>query len=293
MMAPVLPELSCCDSRELFPPFHAADTGLPLLVIDNALARAVVALQGAQVLSFQPHGEADYLWCSPQSRWQPGLAIRGGIPLCLPWFGPGPDGAPQHGFGRNRDWTLLTAENLANGETRLLLELPAAEPWPAWPHAARFQLEVIVGHNLQLCLRVDNPGETTLPLSCLFHSYLAVPEVQSATVDGLAGCTFIDKLAASQRGQQAGMVHIPAATDRIYLDVPASQTLRTAERSLQLTSNARCCVIWNAGDNDQQIADLGAGNHRGYLCVERGDVADYGVQLPPGEFYRLWMTLSR
>lgn len=282
------------NSRELYPAQHLDDDpGQPMLVVENALGRAVIALQGAQVMAFQPAGQRELLWVSPRCIFAPGKAMRGGIPLCLPWFGPATGNGPQHGFARTSGWTLTEETQLPGGATRLILELVSDTPFSAlWPHPFDFRLEVVVGTTLTLRLCAENRGPQTAPLAFAFHCYLAVPDVAEARLVGLDDTTYIDKLEASARKHQNGDVRLSAETDRVYLDVPPEQTLYTAAGATQITSDCTCCIVWNAWNNDRNIADLGAGNHRGYLCVEPGDVADHAVTLPPGETYCRTMTLS-
>jgi D-hexose-6-phosphate mutarotase len=282
------------DSSELYPALHSAgQPGLPMLVIDNPLARAVIALQGAHLMAFKPAGEPEMLWVSPKCVLEAGKPIRGGIPLCLPWFGPGPDGKTLHGFARTSAWSLLAAEALPGGATRVVLGLSGDAAVSAlWPHAFAFRLEFIVGKTLQLTLSAENRSAETAPLAFAFHTYFAVPKVADARIGGLAGTHFIDKTDNMARKVQDGEVTISAVTDRVYLDVPARQTISAGAQRIAIDSAAKCAVVWNAWTNDANIADLGAGNHVGYLCVERGDVADYAVSLAPGAKYALTMTLS-
>lgn len=286
--------IALVNSRELYPALHqSGDAGLPMLVVDNAHGRAVIALQGAHLMAFRPAGQREMLWISPKTALEAGKPIRGGIPLCLPWFGPGPDGKSMHGFARTMPWEVLAAETLDNGATRLLLELSGdASVCELWPHAFAFRLEVLVGSKLSLTMSVDNPGSVAAPLAFAFHTYFAVPNVAQVSVSGLEGTTFIDKMDNFTRKQQDGAVTIVAVTDRIYLDVPARQTLESAEGRVEIESDARCAVLWNAWSNDKNIPDLGEGNHVGYICVERCDVADRALTLAPGASYRMSMTLS-
>ena len=281
-------------SREIYPTRHLpGDTGLPLLVVDNALGNAVIALQGAHVLSFQPAGQREMLWLSPKCVLAPGVAIRGGIPLCMPWFGPGPDGKSAHGFARTTPWTVALAERMADGATRLILELAGDETTCAlWPHAFLFRLEVVVGKTLRLELTAQNRSASTAPYAFAFHTYFAVPDVAQVRVDGLENTTFIDKLDGFSRKTQQGEVTLAAATDRIHLDVPVRQTLTDTLGSFHIDSDCRCAIVWNAWQNDGNIADIGEGNHVGYLCVERGEVADRSLSFAPGQTHRASMTLS-
>lgn len=286
--------IRCVDSTELYPALHqAGDAGLPMLVVENRLGRAVIALQGAHLMEFRPAGEREMFWISPKCVLETGKPIRGGIPLCLPWFGPGSDGSTPHGFARLMAWQLVAAEACADGATRLVLELAGdAGVNPLWPHAFSFRLEVVVGSKLELALTAENRSLQVAPFAFAFHTYFAVPDVAQARVAGLENTTFIDKMDNFTRKVQQGDVTIDTVTDRIYLDVPAEQTLKTAAGTVRIESDAKCAVVWNAWTNDKNIADLGEGNHVGYLCVERCDVADRAVTLPPGGKYQVSMTLS-
>jgi D-hexose-6-phosphate mutarotase len=282
------------NSTEVYPALHkTGDEGLPLLVVENRLGRAVIALQGAQLTEYAATGKAGLLWVSPQCVLEPGRSIRAGIPLCLPWFGPGKDGAPQHGFARVMDWTLTGVETRADGATRLTLELASEKTiHPVWPHAFRFRLEVVVGARLELRMRAENRSATTAPFAFAMHTYFAVPDVAEARVSGLEGTTFIDKIELPERNVQQGEIAITGLTDRIYLDVPIAQKIRTAEGTIRIESDTKCAVVWNAWTNDKNMADLGDGNHARYICVERCDVADRAVRIAAGRAYECWMTLE-
>ncbi len=282
------------NSTELFPALHlAGNPPLPMLVADNALGRAVIALQGAHLMAFRPAGQREMLWLSPKCVLEAGKPIRGGIPLCLPWFGPGPDGKTLHGFARNMPWTVIAAEKQNTGSTRLVLELAGdASVSAMWPHAFAFKLEVVVGSELKLSIAAENRGTDTAPFAFAFHTYFAVPDVAKVRVAGLDGTTYIDKVDNFTRKPQHGDVTISAVTDRVYLDVPARQTITSADGQINIDSASRGAVVWNAWTNDKNMADLGEGNHVGYICVERGDFADFAVTLPPGGRYRTSMTLS-
>jgi D-hexose-6-phosphate mutarotase len=233
------------------------------------------------------------LWISPLCVLEAGRPIRGGIPLCLPWFGPGPDGKTLHGFARTMAWSLVGAQIIESGATHLTLELAGdAATSEMWPHAFSFRLEVLVGSELKLTLSAQNRSADAAPLAFAFHTYFAVPDVAKVRVAGLEGTTFIDKMDNFARKPQDGEVTISAVTDRIYLDVPARQTVISTEGSVSIESETRCSVVWNAWTNDKNIFDLGEGNHVGYICVERGDFADRAVTLPPGGKYQASMTLA-
>ncbi len=282
------------NSTELYPALHqAGDPGLPLLLVENRQARAVIALQGGQLLGFQPAGKDEILWLSPKALLAPGKPIRGGIPLCTPWFGPGPDGKSAHGFARLRDWTLAGAETGPDGSTHLALELNGdAATHPLWSHAFRFRLDVFIGGKLQLRFRAENRSAEPAPFAFAFHTYFAMQDVAQAHVVGLEGLTYVDKLDRGKHKPQQDELSINGPIDRVYLDVPAFQILRCAGRKVAIESASTCAVVWNPWTNDANMPDIGEGGHVGYLCVERGDVVDRAVTLAPGGEYQTWMTLA-
>ena len=282
-------------STQLYPSQHQpGDAGLPMLLVENRQARAVIALQGAHVMSFQPKGQREMLWISPKTLFESGKPIRGDIPLCLPWFGPhSEDKTWLHGFARTRQWTLVGSNTLADGATRLVLELSGdATLCALWPHDFLFHLEIVVGKTLRLEMTVENRGQAPAPLAFAFHTYFAVPDVAQAVISGLEGTSFIDKTDNLARKTQQGDVTISAMTDRVYLDVPAKQRIKSEDGAITIESPSRCAIVWNAWHNDKNIGDIGEGNHVGYVCVERGDVADHAVTLAPGAPYRCWMVLA-
>ena len=180
--------LSICDG----------EGGLPLIRVENAFASASISVQGGQVLSYCPvDAEHDLLFVSRQAYFQADKAIKGGIPVCWPWFGPDPEqrGRPDHGFVRNRPWQLLGTEARADGGTRVLLGVRDDEHSLAfWSQAFALELEVTIGETLDLALVTQNTGQTPVSITQALHAYLNVGDVRQAQVLGLAGHQYLDKL---------------------------------------------------------------------------------------------------
>lgn len=279
-----------CQSNALFP--HL-DGSLPVLVIDNALSRTVVAPQGAHVLSFVPSGRGDMLWQSPKAVMAKGQPIRGGIPLCLPWFGPSPKGHPMHGFARLLPWSIEDVESLEGGATRLVLSLSDAAPSrEMWPHAFIFTLEIVAGRDLRLTLSARNAGADDARFEFAFHTYFDVGDVAKTVVTGLEDCVYEDREDNSARKRQQGPLGVDGTTTKLFFDVPAVQQVVSPAATYRIEADSRCCMVWNAGGNDRNVPDLGAGNHKGYLCVERADATERAVDLAAGKTYTTTMTLS-
>jgi glucose-6-phosphate 1-epimerase len=286
-----IPEISLCSSLDLY---GGEEPGLPVLQINGASGSATLALQGAHLLSFVPSGGRELLWLSPKAVFAAGKAIRGGIPLCMPWFGRHPEGLPAHGFARTSNWDVSEVEILSNGDIKVVLELhDTAATQALWPHDFVFRLALTVGRELSLDLSVENLSDTAAPFSQAFHSYLAVPDVNEVAIHGLDGCTYVDSLLEGHpRHLQAGDLQVQALTDRVYLNVPSEQVIKHGAGQIKVSSDTHCAIVWNPWEDAAKMADVGQGNHTGFVCVERGDALDYAVSIAAGGVYRATMSLS-
>ena len=277
--------------------FFSGPGDLPFLQVRNAHAEAVVSLYGAQVLSYRPVGaEADVLFLSERASYEAGKAIRGGVPVCWPWFGPDPQGLgrPNHGFARTRLWSVLNTDATPAGETRVALGLRDTPHTRAlWPHAFELTLQITVGTTLRLALTTRNTGDAPFQITQALHSYLAVADIAQATVTGLGGCGYIDNATGAHGAvrQQVDEVRFKAEVDRIYTGAPAELTLvdGAGQRALHIRSaGSSTSVVWTPGASlAARMADLGDGDHRRFLCVETANAADEVVTVPPGSEHRM------
>lgn len=262
------------------------------VVVENRFGRLVLALDGAHVVSWTPAGRAEVLWLSPRSAWVDGRPIRGGIPLCTPWFGPGAGDLPLHGWGRITDWNLDAIEAGADGSTRLVLSLAASGPDPrGWSVDFDLRLTVELGRDLGLVLAATNRAAEARRFEVAFHTYFAVGDAAAVTVEGLDGCAFVDRQTPGE-GTQTGVVRIAPPMNRIYLDPPATQILRSPAGSRRVVSDTRAALIWNPGEGAATVPDLGEGADRGFVCLERLDAAMRAVELAPGATHAAAMTLG-
>jgi len=275
--------------------------GLPQLLVHNPLARARIALHGAQLLSFQPHGQPDWLFLSPRARFQPGQPVRGGVPVCWPWFGPDPDGLgrPAHGFARQSMWALREAAHEADGATRLCLALGDDDATRAlYPHRFELLLQLRLGQDLQLRLSTHNRGDVPLRFTEALHSYFAVEHIQRVQVLGLQHSPYIDQVpGAAPTGAASGEpLRFEGRLDRIYLQPAETIRLLGAPggRGLSLRSgHSRHAVVWNPGAAlAAEMADLGAGAHQGFACVETANTGEAAITLAPGEQHTLALNIS-
>ncbi len=255
---------------------------------------------GAHLTSWKPRGGRDALWLSASSPFTDGAAIRGGVPICLPWFGPHGlrKAAPAHGFARDRPWPLSVGDRLADGRVRLGRELEADEVTRGWwPHEFTARLEVVVGETLDLALTYTNTDAKAVTISEALHTYLAVGDVRSARVLGLDGCDYIDKVAGGATAHEDRLtVSLAGETDRVYL---TSRTRVAIEdpawnRRVAVTkSGSGATVVWNPwGERSATMKDMAPGGWTSMLCVEAANAPQTAITLAPQASHRLLTSLA-
>jgi len=260
-----------------------------------------VSPHGAHILAWQPASATHpVLFLSPRSPFTPGKAIRGGVPLCFPWFGPKTDDpkAPQHGFARTREWTVETTEVAADGTARLVFSLEAdTATRAAWPHTFSARYRVDAGRVLTAALTIDNRGDTPLTFGAALHTYLAVSDVRQIAIRGLEHTDYLDKVggASVRRREGAAPMRFTGETDRVYLDTTATCVVDDpgwARRIHVSKTGSRSTVIWNPWtEKARAMADLGEDAWPGFVCVETCNAGDDTVTLAPGAAHTLAMEI--
>jgi glucose-6-phosphate 1-epimerase len=269
--------------------------GFPNIEVHNHAASALLSVYAGQVLSFKPYRAADdLLFLSERAFYQQGKAIKGGIPICWPWFGPDPEsrGRPAHGFVRTRPWTVLAVEATTPSETRLVLGLQdSAETRELWPHAFGLSLEVKIGSSLGLALITANHTQEALSISQALHSYFKVGDIERVRVVGLEGNEYFDKVDNGRRKMQSGLLSIGAEVDRIYTGVEGVLLIEdvSLQRRIRITATgSRSTVVWNPWYRiSAEMVDLADHDYRHLLCVETANVADDMTVIPPAGEHRL------
>jgi D-hexose-6-phosphate mutarotase len=270
--------------------------GLARLVVrDERHGTAEVYLHGAHVTGWTPPGGAPVLWMSPRSRFSKDAAIRGGVPICFPWFSAGPDGdrAPAHGYARLRDWELRSA---VEGDDGIVLTLALA------PHEDDAPLEeeyrVSVGRVLGLALEVRNTGEVPVAFEEALHTYLAVADVRAIALEGLAGSAYLDRNGGpAPVVQEEEVVRFAAETDRIYVGSEATVVVDdpgAARRIAVHKEGSVTTVVWNPWTaKASAMADVGPDAWPGFVCVETANVLGATVTLAPGQSHEMaaWLEV--
>jgi D-hexose-6-phosphate mutarotase len=278
--------------------FTAGPGSLPMVEIHSAHATATVALQGGQVVTYQPHDQQPVLWVSERSIYAPGKAIRGGIPVCWPWFGPHPDDPhkPQHGFARTAMWQVLGTTLVEPDAVQLRLGLTdTAETRTLWPHAFALELGITAGPELRVELTARNPGTEAMQCTSALHSYFQVSAIEAVTIYGLEGSSYIDKVDAARRKLQQGPITIAGETDRIYLDTTNDCTIQDpglGRRIHVAKVGSRSTVVWNPWvDKARQLADFGDEEYRQMVCIETANAGDDVITIAPGGAHTLGTTI--
>jgi D-hexose-6-phosphate mutarotase len=265
--------------------------GLAKLTIENDAATAEIYLHGAHLAAWTPRGQKPVLWMSPLSPFAAGKAIRGGVPICFPWFGARATdpAAPMHGLARLAPWHVVSAERTASGTT-IELALASSEVPPHGLHwSARSR--VVVGATLAMSLEVENVAETPLTFEEALHSYYAVGDAREAGVSGLAGAEYLDKPAGfARKRQDDGAIRFGQEVDRVYLATRAECSIddpRWARRVRVSKEHSDATVVWNPGPvRGAAMPEVQAGWTE-FVCVETCNVAAHAVTLAPGARHTL------
>ena len=273
--------------------------GLPVVRVDGAAGTAEVYLNGAHVAAWAPTGQPPVLWMSAAGEFAPGRPLRGGVPLCFPWFGPlaADRSAPAHGFARLAEWQLIEARE-AGDDVVLVFRLTDNEQTrsTAWPHRFEAHYTVTVGARLGLSLQVRNLDVAPVTFAEAFHTYLSVPDIQAAEISGFEGLPFIDRLAAA--GEQAAEAHpvrVSKETDRVYLGTANEARVSDGSgRTIAIsTEGSASRILWNPWSaKAAAMADFGDDEWREMLCVETANVHSDVITLAPGETHTMTAVIT-
>jgi glucose-6-phosphate 1-epimerase len=266
--------------------FETGNGGLPFIHVQNQSASALISIYGGQILSFKPIDEkADMLFLSKKSLYGDGKAIRGGIPVCWPWFGPDPKGLqrPNHGFVRNHLWEV-TGTMTTETETKISLQFTESfKHEKTWKQPFTLTLQFSIAKTLVIKLVTENTGEKPFSITQAFHAYFSIGDINQVQVLGLEGCTYFDKLDQGKEKMQTGVVTITDEIDRIYEDIDNHLVLNDPanNRRIEIASeNCRTGVVWNPWQ--KAMVDLDERDYQRFVCVETGNIAFDLVQTPPG-----------
>lgn len=279
--------------------FAELENDLVFITVSNKYADADICLYGAHITSFRPRNTMDVLWMSPESFFEVGKPIRGGIPVCFPWFGPhktDPE-KPQHGFARLMYWDVLETAVKPNGETLIRLQLCSSEETKAyWPYDFCAEITITVGLTLTVSLNVTNKSTEVFKYGCALHSYYHLSAIENLSIEGLEGTTYYNQLTCEKGIQQEHYLHIQGAFTRHYLDTETPVVIADPvfRRRIKVDkTGSKVTTVWNPGEEaSAQIVDLDDESYETFVCVEATNAFDFEIQLAPGESYETSAIIS-
>jgi glucose-6-phosphate 1-epimerase len=279
--------------------FKAGPGGLAFVEVINAHGRIEVTLQGGQVVNWVPRDGREVIWLSEHANFSEGKSIRGGIPVCWPWFGPHQreSSFPAHGFARTAPWRVVAVEETDAGITRLILQLEQNEGTRRfWADPCALSLQIGLGAALELELVTRNTGAAAMVVGEALHTYFRVGDVRKIAVYGLDGCAYLDKTDGMKRKRQAGPLRFGGETDRVYLDTVAACLIEdpVLNRRIRVSKHgSRSTVVWNPWrEKAAKMGDLGGDGYLHMVCVESANAADNRVTIVAGEEHRLGVSYA-
>ena len=274
--------------------------GFPVIEIKNEYAKATISLYAGQVLSFQPANQTqDLMFLSSQAYYTQGKAIKGGVPICWPWFGPDPEdkGRPNHGFVRNRMWNMREIESSQDGSTVVVMGLTdTPETRKIWDYAFDLAIAITIGSSLTIELITRNTGDKAFEITQALHTYFRIGDISQVRVLNLEDTSYLDKVDGGKNKAQTGAISFDSECDRIYLDVPSQivvDDMALGRKIKVTTANSNTAIVWNPGSEvSANMADLGDLDYQKFVCVETANAANELIKIAAGDDYNLTANYS-
>jgi glucose-6-phosphate 1-epimerase len=276
--------------------FREDASGLVIAEFNNAQATASLCLQGAHLMNWQPKSQSKpVVWLSRDAKVAAGKSIRGGVPVCWPWFGAHASEAsfPGHGYARTVPWRVLESGTEPNGATRLTLRLVESDKTRAqWEHSCNVDLTVIVGDTLRMEMTTENTGTIDFVIGEALHTYLQISDIGAVRVTGLEGCDYWDKVGGSHLRKQDGAITFTGETDRVYINTPAECVIEDDKLSRRIhikKSGSLSTVVWTPWtEKANKMGDMGQSDGwREMVCVESANAIDNVVTVAAGTKHSL------
>jgi glucose-6-phosphate 1-epimerase len=278
--------------------------------VNNQAASATIFLQGAQLSHYQRNGEKPIIWCSDECDFKRGRSLRGGIPICWPWFGNisrNPEAVKidikgdhsslaAHGLVRERLWQLHTIENLSDQKTRLTLKFALADDEdPSWPYASELQLTITVGDELTMELDVINRSSKTFNYASALHSYFSVDAIDQVSITGLDQLTYVDCMDQWSEKTQQGSLKIDQEIDRIYRGSNNTITLTEGNSNTTVQSKgSNSAIVWNPWvEKSRALSHFNDTHFEQMLCIETANAEQDYVTLAPKDKHSMALIVSK
>jgi glucose-6-phosphate 1-epimerase len=272
--------------------------GLPKVSISTPQSDGEMHLHGAQVTSWKPAGAEEVIFLSQRARWEEGKAIRGGIPICFPWFRAKADDprAPAHGVVRTKIWTLESVKQNANGVTVSMSIDSDADTRRWWPADFHLLQRVTFGSDLKLEFTVRNTGTAPFRFEEALHTYYKAGDVRKARIRGLDRMPYLDNIDSNKEKKQIGEILFSSATDSAYLNTENDLQVidPVLNRSIHVAKqNSRSTVVWNPwAEGARTLSDLGEDEWPHMLCAEASNILQNIVELAPNQDHKMTVTMT-
>jgi glucose-6-phosphate 1-epimerase len=276
----------------------AGSNGLPKVKIASAAASGEIYLHGAHLTSWIPTGAEEVIFLSSKAQFQDGKAIRGGVPICSPWFNAkaGDPKAPSHGFVRTKAWELESILHEGNAISVTLSTANDHATQLLWPHDFRAVQRITIGTALQMEFTTTNTGAAPLTFEAALHSYYRVGDVRQVRITGLDGTSYLDNTDGNREKLQQGDNLFAQRTDNAYLNTQSEVEivdLSLSRRLIVSKHNSSSTVVWNPWDElARGMSDLGEGEWPHFVCVETANVRANAITLKPGEQHTMTATVE-
>lgn len=279
--------------------FEHGAGGLTRAAIASGAAMAEIYLQGAHVAAWQPRrANHPVIFLSAKSHFEPGKAIRGGVPLVFPWFAERKGGLPggMHGFARTLEWDVVAAEERPEGVALSFKLLPNQTTRDLGFDYFVLLYEVVAGETLSLSLEVENLGDSPLCFEEALHAYYSVSDVRQIEVTGVGDTDYLDRAHQEERKHlPAGPIEFAGETDQLHLNTQAAVTISDPgwQRRIVIEKHgSNSTVVWNPWvEKATALADLGAEAWPHFVCVEPANAAENAVALEPGGLHRMGIVV--
>lgn len=280
--------------------FVSGKGGWNYVHLENNGSTAFISLYGGHVLHYTPKGQTDLLWNTEKSYFEQGKPIRGGVPLCFPWFGPhaSDSSKPMHGFARLSMWDVKQTRITPLGETELILTLSDNEyTRTLWPYSFQVIYTIRLGNKLELEFNVLNTGKDAFTISEALHTYFQVGNSSQITIEGLEGCTYYDGTNNNAPVVQKDKhIEIHKEENRRYINTSAHCILTdlSLKRKVKVEKkNSHTTVVWNPWiETARAMADMHDDGYKTFVCIEAANAFDNSVSINPGQSHLIGTSIG-
>ncbi len=280
--------------------FIESKGGITIAMISNEHASAQISLYGAHVMSFEPNDSEEVLMMSSKCVFEIGTPLRGGIPICFPWFGPNKNDntLPMHGFARIMNWKVVESQQLKSGETILKLYLSTS---PAtlklWPYPFTCELTFTIGKKLNIEWQVTNNSNEEFEFSQALHSYFATDDISQINVSGFEGAHYLDALnQLTDTVEKEPSIVIDKEVNRCYLNTDSKCTLsdKGMNRKIEIIkTGSQSTVVWNPWiETSKKFKDLRDDEYNDFICIETANVHQNIITLTPGQSHSMSLSIA-